>query len=119
MATLKAAEGFGPKRIIGVFQPHRFTRTLYLADRFGGCFGASDLVILTDIYSASEKPLKGITGRLIYDKIISAGHKNVAYIDKEKITEHICRIKKPGDMVVILGAGDINSIADELVQRLR
>ena len=119
MATLKTAEAFNPKRVIGVFQPHRFTRTLYLADRFSNCFDSSDYIILTDIYSASEDAIKGISGRLLYDKVTQAGHKHAAYIQKDKITEHICRIKKPGDMVIVLGAGDINTIADELVEKLK
>ena len=119
MATLKAAEGFRPKRLIGVFQPHRFTRTLYLADRFSNCFKNSDYLVLTDVYSASEKAIKGVTGRFLYDKVRGAGHKKVVYIDKEKIADHLYEMKKPGDMILVLGAGDINAIADELVERLK
>lgn len=119
MATLKTAAGLKPKRIIGVFQPHRFTRTLYLADRFGSCFGLSDYLVLTDIYTASEKAINGITGRMLYDRVLESGHKNVAYVRKDRIAEHICRIKKEGDMIIVLGAGDINTIADELIERLK
>ncbi|PJC46094.1 MAG: UDP-N-acetylmuramate--L-alanine ligase [Candidatus Omnitrophica bacterium CG_4_9_14_0_2_um_filter_43_12] len=119
VATLKAARHFKPKRVIGVFQPHRFTRTLYLADRFAGCFNLSNYLILTDIYSASENAIKGITGRVLYDKVKKFGHKHVVYIEKNRIADHICRIKKPGDMVIVLGAGDINEIAQELARKIR
>jgi UDP-N-acetylmuramate--alanine ligase len=119
IATLKAAESFKPKRLIGVFQPHRFTRTLYLADRFSSCFESSDYLVLTDVYSASEKAINGVTGRFLYDKVRGAGHKKVVYIDKEKITDHLYKIKRPGDMILVLGAGDINGIADELIERLK
>jgi len=119
MATLKTAESLKPKRIIGVFQPHRFTRTMNLIDRFSNCFSASDYLILTDIYSASEKTISGVTGKVLYDKVIESGHSNVFYLDKNKITDHLCKVKKPGDMILVLGAGDINKVADELVQRLK
>jgi len=119
MATLKAAAAFRPKRVIGVFQPHRFTRTLYLADRFSSCFNLSDYLILTDIYSASENSIQGVTGRFLFDTVTKAKHKHVVYIEKNKITDYLCKIKKPGDMVIVLGAGDINTIADELVEKLK
>jgi len=119
MATLDTAQNFKPKRVIGIFQPHRFTRTLYLADRFSTCFNSSDHLILTDIYSASEDSINGVSGKLLYDKVSKAGHKHVVYIEKDKIAEYLCRIKKPGDMVIILGAGDINTVADELVGKLK
>lgn len=118
-ATLEAAGCFKPKRVIGVFQPHRFTRTLHLADRFSKCFNLSDYLILTDIYSASEDAIKGVDARLLYNKVTEAGHRHVVYMRKNKIAEELCRIKRPGDMILVLGAGDINSIADELVKRLK
>lgn len=119
IATLKSAGGFKPGRIISIFQPHRFTRTLHLADRFGSCFHLSDHLVLTDIYSASENVIAGVTGKLLYDKVVKSGHKSVVYKGKPCIADYLCRIKKPGDMIVVLGAGDINSIADELVSRLK
>jgi UDP-N-acetylmuramate--alanine ligase len=119
MATLKAAATFKPKRVIGVFQPHRFTRTFYLADRFSSCFNLSDYLILTDIYSASEDSIQGITGKFLFDTVAKEKHKQVVYIEKNKITDHLCKIKKPGDMVIVLGAGDINTIACELVEKLK
>lgn len=118
-ATLLTAKTFSPKRVIGIFQPHRFTRTFYLADRFSNCFDSSDYLVLTDIYSASEDTMKGVSGRLLYDKVTGAGHKHVVYMEKNKITDHICKIKKPGDMVIVLGAGDINTIACELADKLK
>jgi len=119
MATLATAKVFKPNRVIGVFQPHRYTRTSYLADRFSGCFNLSDYLVLTDIYSASEDLIKDVSGKFLYDKVAGAGHKHVVYVDKNKIADYICRMKKPGDMVIVLGAGDINTIADELVEKLK
>lgn len=117
-ATLGAVKKLG-KRIIAVFQPHRFTRTKLLLDEFAKCFDAADRIVITDIYSAGEAPLEGITGCLILDKIAAAGSGNKAvFVPKENIVTHVLQILRPGDLVITLGAGDITNICDELVARI-
>lgn len=117
-ATLSAARsGWPGRRIICIFQPHRYTRTMLLKDRFATAFGDADKIIITDIYAASEKPIPGISGRTIADGI---QNKEVAYIPrKEKIFEHLMQEIKEGDMILTLGAGDIYTVGKEILTRLR
>ncbi|MFH0732220.1 MAG: UDP-N-acetylmuramate--L-alanine ligase [Candidatus Omnitrophota bacterium] len=118
-ATLKACRSFNKKRIIAVFQPHRYTRTKFLQDEFAKAFADADNLILTDIYAASEQPIYGITSKCIYDKIIKSRKTNVNYLLKASICQHLLSIIKPGDLIIIMGAGDINRLADELVAELK
>ena len=119
-ATLGAVKNLNPGRVIAIFQPHRYTRTQLLLDEFGKSFAAADYVVVTDIYPASETPIKGITAKLVYDKIrANFPDKQIYYLPKEKITEHILANIKPGDLVITLGAGDIIKTNDELVERLK
>ena len=106
------------RRIIVVFQPHRYTRTQFLADEFGLCFKGAHKVILTDIYPASELPIEGVSIKNIYEKVKASGIDDVAIVKKEEIVEYVLRVKKCGDMVLVLGAGDIKKIADDLALRL-
>ncbi len=118
-ATLEAARGWKNRRIISVFQPHRYTRTKYLKEEFGKCFSLTDHLVITDIYAASEEPIDGVSSRDIYEKVLESGHKNVYYLPKDKIISHLLKVIKPTDMVLILGAGDIEELVDELAQRLK
>jgi len=118
IATISACKNWSDKRLIGVFQPHRYTRTKFLKREFGKSFFGLDELILTDIYSASEKPLKGVTTGIIYDEVVKNGQKNVQLIKKEKILRHLMKILRKKDMVLILGAGDIGELSGELVKRL-
>jgi len=117
-AVLDACRNWRGRRIIVVFQPHRYTRTRFLADEFGLCFKGAHKVILTDIYPASEPPIEGVSIKNIYEKVKASGIDDVAIVNKEDIVEHVLRVKKCGDMVLVLGAGDIKKIADELALRL-
>lgn len=117
-ATLSAARsGWPGRRIICIFQPHRYTRTALLKDRFATAFADADKIIVTDIYAASEKPIPGISGRTIADGI---QNKEVAYIPrKEKIFEYLTQEIREGDMVLTLGAGDIYTVGKEILTRLK
>ena len=119
-ATLLALKELRRKRIVAVFQPHRYTRTKLLLDEFGRCFNAADYVIITDIYPASEPAIEGISGNSVYQKIkeYSPG-KEAVYLPKAKITTHLLKAIEPFDLVVILGAGDIVNISNELVEGLK
>ena len=108
------------KRIICVFQPHRYSRTMHLRKEFGKCFADADMVIVTDIYAASEAPIEGISGETVVDEINKNGKKDVVYIQKKQdITDHLFEIVKEGDLVITAGAGDIYLIGKELYARLR
>ncbi len=118
VSTLKTAKTFRKKRVITVFQPHRYSRTKYLMDEFVSSLALSDYLILTDIYAASEKPLVGVNSQILNDKIKEKVRTPVYYLKKEAILKHLKKIVGPGDLIVFLGAGDINRIGDEFVQTL-
>ncbi|MCU0651914.1 MAG: UDP-N-acetylmuramate--L-alanine ligase [Candidatus Omnitrophica bacterium] len=117
-ATLSAIKRIGAKRIIVVFQPHRYTRTKLLMDEFSSCFDLADVLIITDIYAASEPPIKGISGSQLAEKI-KAQHKDTTFVVKENLASYILEIIKTGDLVATLGAGDITRICDELVEKIK
>ena len=119
MATLKAARTGWGKRIIAVFQPHRYTRTQALFKDFLTAFYDADVLILTDIYPAGEDRIEGIEAKVLFEGLREYGHKDVTYLaDKKEIVEHLLRIVSPGDLVITLGAGDIWQVSEELVNRL-
>lgn len=119
-ATLQAAKQLKPGRLIGVFQPHRYTRTFLLYERFGEVFGDVDEVIVNEIYSAGEKPIKGVDAGLIVNSIKKNGVKNVKYFStRGEIVDYLACSVKPGDTVLTMGAGNIWTVGVELVKRLR
>ncbi len=117
-ATLEAACAWKKNRIIVVFQPHRYTRTFYLQDLFSGAFNLADKLIITDIYAAGEKPIEGISGEGIYDKVLKSGHKDAVYLNKNDVIPHLLKMAKEDDLILILGAGDVTRLSDELVDEL-
>jgi UDP-N-acetylmuramate--alanine ligase len=119
MATLKAAKTGWKRRVIAVFQPHRYTRTQALFNDFLTAFYDADVLILTDIYAAGEDRIEEVEARGLFEGIREYGHKDVTYIpDKKGIVDHLLNVVVPGDMVITLGAGDIWQAAEELVNRL-
>jgi UDP-N-acetylmuramate--alanine ligase len=119
MATLKAARTGWERRIVAVFQPHRYTRTQALFKEFLAAFYDADVLILTDIYPAGEDRIEGVEAKALFEGIRDYGHKDVTYLsDKKEIVEHLLGIIAPGDLVITLGAGDIWQISEELVKRL-
>lgn len=120
MATLRAAkEGWG-RRIVTVFQPHRYTRLLSLMEEFAACFADADVLILTEVYPASEPPIEGVDGQRLFRKIAAKGGPRAFYEpDLQAIPELAAALVRPGDMVFILGAGNINQVTGPLVAALR
>jgi len=116
-ATLEAARGW-EKRVVGVFQPHRYSRTKFLKKEFGSCFAYADHVVITDIYAANETPLDGIGAKAIYEEVKQSGHKSVCFQPREKVKDYLLETVKDGDMLMMLGAGDIVNLAEELNQTL-
>jgi len=107
--TLSAIRlGFPGRRIIAVFQPHRYSRTKALFDDFVTAFYDAAILYVTDIFPASEKPIDGVSAMKLLDSIKEHGHRSASYVeDKDTIPETIIKGLKRGDIVVFLGAGDI------------
>ena len=119
-ATLEAAKWRNPERIIAVFQPHRYTRTKFLKEEFSSAFPGTDVLVLTEIYAAGEEFLPGTSGQALFEAVRSRGGKEVEFIpDKSEIADYLISILRPGDMVITMGAGDIGTVAEELVTKLK
>jgi UDP-N-acetylmuramate--alanine ligase len=118
-ATLEAAKQGWSNRTIAIFQPHRYSRLSVLMDEFATSFNQADILVLTNIYPAGEKPLKGVTGKALYEEIQEFGHKNVCFErDMKKIPDLVEKMAEPEDMILVLGAGNINQIIPEIIKRL-
>ncbi len=118
-ATLAAARQVWRGRLIVVFQPHRFTRTKALFNEFTQAFGDADLLILNDIYPASEEPIAGVNSQALCDAIRKTGHRNVEYIaGTEDTIKYLLNTVKPEDTVITLGAGSIYKIGEALLAQL-
>ncbi len=119
-ATLAALKNLNHRRLVVAFQPHRYSRTKLLLDEFGQCFGAVDLLAITDIYAANEQPIDGINAGSVYDKIKKYFPlKNTEFIPKENLAQYILDNLRPGDLIVTLGAGDITKISDEVSREIK
>jgi UDP-N-acetylmuramate--alanine ligase len=118
-ATLEAARGCGYKRLLVLFQPHRYTRTQQLWDEFCHSFNQADVLVVTDIYAAGEAPIDGITAERLAVGISSAGHKSVVYSSTlQGGIEFMLREARPGDAVLTIGAGSVGRVTDELAMLL-
>ncbi len=118
-ATLNGISKGWNRRIVAVFQPHTFTRTRDFHDEFGKSFYHADLVVVTDIYPARERPIQGVTGKLIAESATGFGHRNVRYVEnKADVASEVAKLVEPGDIVVTMGAGDIWKSGEELVRLL-
>jgi UDP-N-acetylmuramate--alanine ligase len=118
-ATLDAARGCKFNRLLVLFQPHRFTRTQHLWDEFCRAFNQADLLVLTDVYPASETPIPGVTSECLANAIRGAGHKNVCYSRSlQEATEHLLRQARPGDAILTIGAGSVSRVSSDLVTLL-
>jgi UDP-N-acetylmuramate--alanine ligase len=119
-ATLAAAKAGFDRRVVIVFQPHRYTRTLHLRQEFLTAFNQADVLIVMDIYAAGEPPIDGVSARALADAIRAHGHRDVTYLgsDRGRILDHLLEVVRPGDLVLTLGAGDVGQIAPDLLDRL-
>ena len=119
-ATLAAAKAGFDRRVLTVFQPHRYTRTQHLRQEFFTAFYQSDVLIVMDIYAAGEAPLPGVHARDLADGIAAHGHREVLYMDGDRagILNYLCESTRPGDLVLTLGAGDVGLLGAELLTRL-
>lgn len=117
-ATLSAARTSG-RRVVTLFQPHRYTRTRDLLDDFARSFYGADVLLLADIYAASEDPIEGVSSSVLAEQIERFGHRHVEYIGPlSKAANRLKEIVQPYDLVLTLGAGNVYQAGEELLKIL-
>jgi UDP-N-acetylenolpyruvoylglucosamine reductase len=118
-ATIAAAKSLGFARIVAAFQPHRYSRTQALLPEFGSAFYEADKLFLTDIYAACESPIKGVSGETLRDTVIAAGQVDVTYEpDLAQLARHLTAEARAGDLILVMGAGDITQVAQAVAEKL-
>ncbi len=120
-ATLETIKNWWKgRRLIVAFQPHRYSRTKALFDRFVRCFYCADVLYISPIYAASEKPIEGVCSEKLVKAIKESGYKNVEFCERfEDIVERILSIVRPGDLILTLGAGNIYQVGNRLIEELK
>ena len=119
-ATLEAARLWGAKRVIAIFQPHRYTRTQFLMDDFARSFQAADQVYVLDIYPASEKPIPGVTAQRLVERMAELGFPRARYAPSEPaVIQGILEDLRSGDLILTVGAGNVWRIGDALAEAIR
>ena len=115
-AALEAATGGSHRRVVCVFQPHRYSRTQMLWPSFADAFVEADVVVVTDVYPSNERPIPGVTGKLIVNAVLDAHpFARVAYLPHRRdAAAFLAAELKPGDLCLTLGAGDLTLLADEV-----
>lgn len=110
---------FPDRRKVVVFQPHRYTRTKALLDQFARCFYQSDVLLVTEIYAASETPIAGINGHALVQAIEAHGHHDIEFrADLQQLTERLGQRLQPGDVLITLGAGNIWQVGETVLRQL-
>jgi UDP-N-acetylmuramate--alanine ligase len=118
-ATLAAARASFKRRIVAVFQPHRFTRVRDLFEEFLGAFDDAGALFLLDIYPAGEDPIQGVSSRRLYEALRARGHLEAHYLEGERSrAREVAQASRPGDLIVTLGAGDIYKLGPEILDAL-
>ncbi|MDQ3814638.1 MAG: UDP-N-acetylmuramate--L-alanine ligase [Armatimonadota bacterium] len=120
-ATLEAARDFLQRPVLVIFQPHRYSRTQRLGRDFGPAFAAADRVIVTQLYSAFEEPIEGVSGRIVFDAVCeSLPDKPVRYAEDLNEARQLAReMAQPGDAIITMGAGDISTLGPLILQDLQ
>jgi UDP-N-acetylmuramate--alanine ligase len=115
-ATLEAARGCKFNRLLVLFQPHRYSRTQHLWDEFCRAFNQADILVLLDIYAASEAPIPGVTSETLAGAIREAGHKNVHYFHSmHEGIEYLLKQARRGDAILTIGAGNVSRASNEFM----
>lgn len=119
-ATIAAARELGARRVLVLFQPHLYSRTLHLAGEFGNALAAADVVCVTDIYAAREEPVEGVTGKLVVDAVAERrpGMAVCWAPAVEDGARMLARRARPGDLVLTIGAGDVDRAVPLLLEEL-
>jgi UDP-N-acetylmuramate--alanine ligase len=116
-AVIRAALLTGPKRLVVVFQPHRYSRVATLGPKFADAFTEADVVMVTEIFAAGERPVPGVTGRIVADAVAHAHPElDLAYVEgRAGLKDYVAKILRPGDLCLTLSAGDLTTLPDELL----
>ncbi len=118
-ATLSAVKQGWQRRVVALFQPHRYTRTRDLLDEFAHSFDQADELFITEVYPAGEEPIPGVSGERLVEALRTAGHPSVTWVErKEDLADTVLPLLRPGDFVITLGAGDIWKAGVRLLERL-
>jgi len=118
-ATLAAARQCGFSKVHVIFQPHRYTRTRDLMEEFTTAFGDADSLFVLDIYAASEKPIDGITGEILAQRIREKKGKSVEYVGSfADAVSAAASIAKDGDMILTLGAGSVSQLGPIILEKI-
>ncbi|MGC8738968.1 MAG: UDP-N-acetylmuramate--L-alanine ligase [Candidatus Hydrogenedens sp.] len=119
-STMEALQWIEPQRLIVVFQPHLYSRTRFFAEDFARVLSKADMAVITDIYASRETPINGVTSDLIVDSAREQGANNVFLVrDMYEVPDFLIKHIKLGDVVLILGAGNINKIAEPLLKKIQ
>jgi UDP-N-acetylmuramate--alanine ligase len=119
-ATLAAAKQCGFGRIHVIFQPHRYTRTRDLIEEFTSAFGDADSLLVLDIYAASEKPIEGISGEMLAQRIREKNLKSGRYVASVgEAVDAAAAVAQDGDMILTLGAGSVSQLAPMILEKLK
>ena len=120
-ATLAAAKDLQFSRIVCVFQPHRYSRTQALADKFAHAFKDVDVLRVMDVFSAGEMPIPGISGKTISSGVAATGEvADVEYVpNRRKLVEELVDLVRPGDLLITQGAGDVTQIGPLFIEAMR
>ena len=117
--TLKSARNGWNRRIVGVFQPHLYSRTKAFYQEFAIALMETDILVVTDVFPAREDPIEGINGKMVADFAKNSGHKNVFYIENlENLEKKLDNLCQPNDMIITIGAGNIWRYADSYMNHL-
>src|SRR5437868_4276969 len=112
--------GSAGRRMVVLFQPHRYTRTQDLMEEFARSFNNADVLLVTDIYAASEDPIPGVTAEALVEAVRRFGHKDARYAGTvEEATQALLDEVRPNDMVITLGAGNVYRVGERLPELLR
>jgi UDP-N-acetylmuramate--alanine ligase len=118
--TLDAAKRGWMRRIVAVFQPHRYSRLSALMKEFATSFNQADVLITTEIFAAGEKPIEGVSGKVLFEEIQQFGHKSVYYEpDLKKVPALTAKLVLPKDIIIVMGAGSIYKSIPEIIKKLR
>ena len=118
-AVIAAARAGLDRRVVVVFQPHRYTRTRDLLDEFGRALGGADAIVLTDIYAAGEAPIAGATAEAVEQVVRKTGRPVTLVKALDDVPAAVARIARPNDLVITLGAGSIGTMPDRILDALK
>jgi UDP-N-acetylmuramate--alanine ligase len=119
-AALQAAREGDWERVVCVFQPHRYSRTAALWHEFGDAFDDADVLAVTDVYSAGEPPRPGVTGKLVLDAVLDERpHRRAVWLpSRDDLVAFLSAELRPGDLCLTLGAGDLTTLPDRLIEAI-